>query len=144
MSSSTVKVVKVDGVYQVEGRPREEFEVLNVFHPPNLPGKSMIVVRVSLAPNGATPPHTHGGAAVIAIPVEGTLVNQMNSDEPTVSSPGEFWYEGPGCHHVRAENVSKTERAKFLAVLVVDDETIKDGFGGVFVLDAEKEEMENK
>ena len=103
----------------------------------------MIVARISLDPNAATPSHTHGGAAVVAIPVEGTLLNQMNCEEPLISKPGELWYEAPGCHHVRAENHSTTEKARFLAVLIVDDETIKDGYGNIFLLDAEKAERES-
>jgi hypothetical protein len=70
-------------------RPREDFEILKVFHPSNLPGKSMIVASVSLDPNGATPSHTHGGAAIVAFPVDGTLLNQMNQDEPLISKPGD-------------------------------------------------------
>lgn len=79
----------------------------------------------------------------MAFPVEGTLLNQMNCEEPVISKPGELWYEAPGCHHVRAENHSKTERAKFMAVLIVDDEVIKDSVGNIFVLDAEKEEQQS-
>ena len=95
-----------------------------------------------MEPNAATPSHTHGGATVIATVVDGTVLNQMNCDEPIVPKKGEFWYEAPGCHHVRAENHSQTERAEFFAIFIVDDETIKDGFDDIVVLDAEKEEKE--
>ncbi|KAH8812690.1 hypothetical protein F5884DRAFT_786107 [Xylogone sp. PMI_703] len=136
---SSAKVVKVGDTYHIEGRPREDFQILKVFHPANIPGKSVIVATISMDPDAATPSHTHGGAAVVALAIEGTLLNQMNDDEPVISKKGEFWYEAPGCHHVRGENHSKTEKAKFFAVLIVDDEVIKDSYQPIFVLDIEKE-----
>lgn len=71
--------------------------------------------------------------------IDGVVLNQMNDDEPIVSQKGDMWYEAPGCHHVRSENLKGSEKAKFLAVLIVDDEVIKDGFHRIVVLDAEKE-----
>ncbi|KAF2728468.1 hypothetical protein EJ04DRAFT_504026 [Polyplosphaeria fusca] len=132
-------IVKVDGVWQIEGKPRETFKVLATFNPSNLPGKTIIVGSINCPPNGGTPPHRHGGAAVVAVPIRGTCLNQMNSNEPVSYSVGDFWYEAPGCHHQRSECVGD-ENAEFLAVLIVDDETIRDGnFGAVFVLDKEVE-----
>ncbi|KAF2682006.1 hypothetical protein K458DRAFT_343090 [Lentithecium fluviatile CBS 122367] len=136
-------VVKVDGVWQIKGKPRENFKVLKAFQPSNLPGKTMIVGFVDVPPNGGTPSHRHGGAAVVAIPVEGTCLNQMNGIEPIVSNVGDFWYEDPGCHHQRSENIGEVN-AKFFAVLVVDDEVIKDGYGGIFVLAKEVEAGEKE
>jgi quercetin dioxygenase-like cupin family protein len=121
-------------------RPREKFEVLKVYNPSNIPGKSVLVLSIHMDANAATPSHTHGGAAAIAMVIDGTVLNQMNCDEPIVSKKGDFWYEAPGCHHVRSENTSGSETAKFLAILIVDDEVIQDGFENIFVLDAEKEE----
>ena len=62
----------------------------------------------------------------------------MNNNEPIVSNVGEFFYEAPGCHHQRSECVGD-KKTKFFATLIVDDETIKDGYGGIFVLDKEVE-----
>lgn len=120
-------------------RPREDFQVLNVYKPSNIPGKSVVIISIDMVPNAATPPHTHGGAAAIAIVIDGVVLNQMNHDEPIVSRKGDMWYEAPGCHHVRSENLGSSEKAKFLAVLIVDDEVIKDGFHRIVVLDAENE-----
>ncbi|KAL4984106.1 hypothetical protein BDW68DRAFT_180998 [Aspergillus falconensis] len=137
--ASDIKVVKSGDTYQVEGRPREFFEIIKVYHPSNLPGKQIIVGRVLMDPNSATPPHTHGGAAIVAVVTEGTVLNQMNDDVPIVSSKGEVFYESPGCHHVRSEN-NTHEKAAFIAVLVVDDEVVKDGYQNIFVLDAERQD----
>ena len=65
----------------------------------------------------------------------------MNDDEPAIYGEGEVFYESPGCHHVRGENVSETEEASFYAVFVVDDEVLeKKGFEGLLVEDAAAEE----
>ena len=120
-------------------RPREDFQVLNIYHPSNIPGKAVVVIQIDMVPNAATPPHTHGGGAAIGIMVDGKVLNQMNCDEPLISTKGEMWYEAPGCHHVRSENIG-SENAKFIAVLIIDDEVIKDGLHNIVLLDAEKEE----
>lgn len=70
----------------------------------------------------------------------GSSLNQMNCDEPKVYSGNEGFFEAPGCHHVRSENVSTEEVAKFVAVMVVDDEVVEDGYGRLVVLDADVEE----
>lgn len=161
MSTPTAKVIKCGDTWQIEGyytyhstirdmesanrtsRPRENFRVLNVFHPPNIPGKSMVVGVIDMDPNSATPSHTHGGAAVVAMVASGTVLNQMNCGEPIISRAGDIWYEAPGCHHVRSENAGgESETARFFAVLIVDDEVIQDGVHNIFVLDAEKAEKE--
>lgn len=98
---------------------------------------------VKIPPNGGSPSHRHGGAAIVAIPIEGACLNQMNGNESVVHNVGDFWYEAPGCHHQKSENVG-TGDASFFAVLVVDDEIIKDGFGNIFVLDKEVEAGEKK
>ncbi|KAL4963858.1 cupin domain-containing protein [Aspergillus stella-maris] len=135
--ASDIKVVKSGDTYQVVGRPRETFEITKIYHPPNIPGKQIIVGRIFMDPNSASPPHTHGGAAIVAVVTEGTVLNQMNDDDPILTKQGECFYEGPGCHHVRSEN-NTGEKAAFTAVLVVDDEVVKDGYQNIFVLDAER------
>ncbi|KAL2811985.1 hypothetical protein BJX63DRAFT_397833 [Aspergillus granulosus] len=143
MSSSHVpvtdiKVAQTGPTWVVEGRPRETFRVIKVFHPSNLPGKQMILGKVYMPPGCATPPHTHGGAAIIAVTTEGEVLNQMNNAEPTIAKKGEYWYEAPGCHHQRSENNTEYY-AEFFVVLVVDDEVVKDGYQNIFVLDAERD-----
>ncbi|KAL4868410.1 hypothetical protein BDV12DRAFT_169690 [Aspergillus spectabilis] len=144
ISAEDIKVVKSGSTYAVEGRPREDFQILKVYHPSNLPGKQIVVGRVDMDPNAASPPHTHGGAAIVAVTVAGTVLNQMNESDPIITGPGEIFYEAPGCHHVRSEN-NGNEKVTFIAVLVVDDEVVKDGnYQNIFVLDAEAQEREGK
>jgi hypothetical protein len=106
-------------------------------------------LMVTAPPNSATPPHTHGGAAVVATMIRGQMLNQTvcpNHDPdsqgtgPKVYSVGESWYEPPGCHHVRSETVGD-EEAQFLAVFIIDKEKVdKEGPASLVVIDADVEE----
>ena len=118
-------------------RPRETLEVIAHHRPSNIPGKSLIALRLTQPPNAATPPHTHAGGTALGLTIHGQVLNQMNCDEPEIARSGECWYEAPGCHHVRGENACKTETASFFAVLIVDDDVVKDGYEGVVVIDEE-------
>ncbi|KAL8898783.1 MAG: hypothetical protein Q9207_006533 [Kuettlingeria erythrocarpa] len=128
-------------------RPRETITLLSHHHPPNIPGKSLVTLLVTLPPNAATPPHTHGGAAVLALMLRGASRDQMNAEkEPTVRGAGETFYEAPGCHHVKGENACETDaegegdETQFYAVFIVDDEYLaREGYNGLLVLDAEVE-----
>lgn len=111
-----------------------------------MPGKSLLALHLTLPANGATPPHTHGNAAIAGLMLRGALSNQFNDEkEPTVYRKGEAWYEGPGYHHVRSENVGikgkDEEEASVYAVVTVDDEVLqKEGIDGLMTLDADKKE----
>ncbi|KAL8909964.1 MAG: hypothetical protein Q9171_004730 [Xanthocarpia ochracea] len=141
------KVVQKEGVWTVDGRPRETITVLSHHHPPNIPGKSLVTLLVTIPPNAATPPHTHGGAAVLALMLRGASRDQMNDGEAVVRREGETFYEAPGCHHVKGENACETDgegkgkETQFYAVFIVDDEYLeRKGYSGLLVLDAEVEE----
>ena len=73
--------------------------------------------------------------------LRGELLNQFNEEiEPTVYREGDVWYEGPGCHHVRSENVADIEMSCY-AVVTVDTEVLeKYGPNGLMILDVEKDE----
>ncbi|KAF2442352.1 hypothetical protein P171DRAFT_523181 [Karstenula rhodostoma CBS 690.94] len=130
-------VVKVDGVWQIEGKPREDFKILQTFHPSNLPGKTMIVGTVEMAP-GSAPPSPPRRRSHRCRTYRGHFFEPDDGNEPITSSVGEFWYEAPGCHHQRSEN-DGDKKANFFVTMIVDDEVIKDGYGSVFVLDKEVE-----
>lgn len=92
---------------------------------PNVPGKSMKGVLVEYAPGGTSPAHTHPKSAFIyATVLEGAIRSQVNGGPVITYHAGESFSEFPGDHHAVSENASKTERARLLAVFVVDtDET---------------------
>lgn len=88
---------------------------------PNVPGKSLKGVLVEYAPGGSSPAHTHPDSAFIyATVLEGAITSQVNGGPVTVYHAGENFSEYPGDHHAVSENASKTERARLLAVFVVD------------------------
>lgn len=80
---------------------------------------------VEYPPDGATPPHRHGGADVSAYVIKGSVLNKMNNEPMKVIKQGESWYEAPGCHHRISANASKDEPAAFFVNFVVDTETLE-------------------
>lgn len=118
-------------------------------NPSNMPDHYYLGLKVTCPVNGATPPHTHGGAAIQATMIRGTMLNQMicphhdpdsQGSGPQIFKPGDSWYEPPGCHHVRSENVGD-EEAEFVAWFVVKKETVdKGGLMALVVIDAAVEE----
>jgi quercetin dioxygenase-like cupin family protein len=88
---------------------------------PNVPGKSIKAVLVEYGPGGTSSAHTHPNSAFIyATVLEGAIRSQVNEGPVTVYRAGESFSEFPGDHHGVSENASKTERARLLAVFVVD------------------------
>lgn len=171
------EIIKSGSSWTVEGRPTVSVQLTQLQTPPNLPGKTWLTLLVTAPSGAATPPHTHGGAAVVATMIKGRMLNQMiqqsegervvgesegkksehenlresdqrgdfcHSNGPKVYSPGESWYEMPGCHHVRSENAGdQGEEAQFVANLIVNSKTLDaspDPVAAVFVIDAEVEE----
>lgn len=117
--------------------------------PSNMPDHYYIGLRVTAPANAATPPHTHGGAAIVATMIKGKMLNQMVCPDhdpesqgtgPKVYSAGDTWYEPPGCHHVRSETVGD-EEAEFVATFVIDRKKVDaEGLRSLVVIDAEVEE----
>ncbi|MBZ9919875.1 cupin domain-containing protein [Mesorhizobium sp. BR1-1-12] len=88
---------------------------------PNVPGKSLKAVLVEYGPGGTSPAHTHPNSAFIyATVLEGAIRSQVNDGPVKTYRAGESFSEFPGDHHGVSENASKTERARLLAVFVVD------------------------
>ncbi|KHN97487.1 cupin domain-containing protein [Metarhizium album ARSEF 1941] len=108
-------------------RPLPSVELAYRYKLPNCPGKSSIGLTVTFPPHASTPPHTHAGAAVSVLVLQGTVLNKMNSEPTRVFGAGGSWFESPGCHHVVSDNHSASEPAKLLATLVVDTEVVETG-----------------
>jgi quercetin dioxygenase-like cupin family protein len=90
---------------------------------PNIPGKSLVAVEVTMAPGQRGAPHRHARSAFIYIYVlSGAIRSQIEGEPAHDYRAGESWYENPGAHHILSENLSKTEPAKFLAVFVLDSD----------------------
>jgi quercetin dioxygenase-like cupin family protein len=90
---------------------------------PNVPGKSIRGVLVEYAPGGSSPAHTHPKSAFIyATVLEGAIRSQVNDGPVKTYRAGESFSEFPGDRHNVSANASITERARLLAVFVVDTE----------------------
>ncbi|TCU20620.1 cupin domain-containing protein [Rhizobium sullae] len=88
---------------------------------PNVPGKSIKGVLVEYEPGGTSPAHTHPNSAFIyATVLEGAIRSQVNDGPVVTYKTGESWSEFPGDRHSVSENASTTERARLLAVFVLD------------------------
>jgi quercetin dioxygenase-like cupin family protein len=88
---------------------------------PNVPGKSLRVVRVDYAPGGTSPAHTHAKSAFIHVRIlQGSVRSAVNDGAPRVYRTGESFQERPGDRHSVSENASRTEPAALLATFVVD------------------------
>ena len=135
-------IVKSDGVWTVDGCPRSTYTALKRYEPTNIPGMSIVNVLVILPPGCATPPHNHNGAAVTATVISGRVISQMIHPHAETSTDGsaesiqvdngvgvyeagETWYEGPGCHHVRADNASEEQEARFVVNFVIETEKLE-------------------
>jgi quercetin dioxygenase-like cupin family protein len=87
----------------------------------NIPGKSLVTQDVSYAPGAKDGPHRHAQSAfIMAYVISGAILSQVEGEPAHIYRAGQTWQEDPGAHHVLAENASKTEPARLLAVFVVD------------------------
>ena len=88
---------------------------------PNVPGKSMKGVLVEYQPGGSSPAHTHPDSSFIyATVLEGAIRSKVNDGPEKVYHAGESFAAVPGDHHGVSANDSDTQRARLLAVFVVD------------------------
>jgi quercetin dioxygenase-like cupin family protein len=91
----------------------------------DMAGKVATMLIVDYAPGAASDPHVHPGS-VFAYVLEGTVVAQLEGEQPMTYSKGQSWYESPKKPHLVSRNASVTEPAKLLVLLVSQEgETLK-------------------
>lgn len=83
----------------------------------DLPGKEGLMLLVEYAPGHVDEPHRHD-AHVFVYVLEGTIEMQVAGGKLVTLNPGDTFYEGPQDTHPVGRNASKTKPAKFLAILV--------------------------
>lgn len=83
----------------------------------DMAGKVATVLTVDYAPGAASDPHVHPGS-VFAYVLEGTVVTQLEGEQPMTYTKGQSWYESPKKPHMVSKNASVTEPAKLLVVLL--------------------------
>jgi quercetin dioxygenase-like cupin family protein len=83
----------------------------------DMAGKVATVLTVDYAPGAASDPHVHPGS-VFAYVLEGSVVTQLEGEQPMTYSKGQSWYESPKKPHMVSKNASVTEPAKLLVLLL--------------------------
>jgi quercetin dioxygenase-like cupin family protein len=83
----------------------------------DMAGKVATVLTVDYAPGAASDPHVHPGS-VFAYVLEGTVITQLEGEQPMTYTKGQSWYELPKKPHMVSKNASVTEPAKLLVLLL--------------------------
>jgi len=84
-----------------------------------VPGKEVSMVKVEYLPGGASSPHRHD-ANVLVYVLEGSVVMQVQGQDPVTLKAGDTFSETPTDIHLQSANASKTEPAKFIAIVIKD------------------------
>jgi quercetin dioxygenase-like cupin family protein len=87
----------------------------------DVPGRNVVFITVDYLPGQATKPHKHPGPAVAYV-AEGSVISQLEGEEPITYHKGEFWYEPPYVGHLVSKNASNTQSAKLIVWLLLGDQ----------------------
>ena len=91
---------------------------------PDMPGKQLVVVALTIQPKSATqlasPGHRHPGSVYVYV-TEGTARFGVEGQPVKEVKTGESFFEPPGALHTVMESASSTEGAKAIAVMIVPD-----------------------
>ena len=87
---------------------------------PDFPGKEMRMITVDYPPGGSDPIHKHNAHAFVYV-LEGSIVMGVEGGKPVTLTPGQTFYEGPTDVHTIGRNASETKPAKFLVLLLKDE-----------------------
>lgn len=82
-------------------------------------GKEAVMLTVEYGPGAKSPPHRHD-ANVFVYVLEGSIVMQVEGQEPVTLQPGQTFYEGPKDVHLVSANASASRPAKILVFIVKD------------------------
>jgi quercetin dioxygenase-like cupin family protein len=80
---------------------------------PDIQGKEVRLVRLTVEPGGTSHPHRHTGP-VFAYVLEGTIQNQVDPEPLKTYHAGEIFYEPTRHVHRTLTNLSKTKAATIL------------------------------
>jgi len=84
---------------------------------PDVPGKEMVMIAVEYPPGTVEHVHRHDAHAFLYV-LEGSIVEQVRGGKEMTLTPGQTFYEGTGDVHTVGRNVSTTNSAKFIVVLL--------------------------
>jgi quercetin dioxygenase-like cupin family protein len=83
------------------------------------PGKEALMITVDYPPGAVDPVHRHRAHSLVYV-LEGSIVMQVQGGQEVTLTPGQSYYEGPDDLHTVGRNASLTRPAKFLVVLLKD------------------------
>src|SRR6478672_9833757 len=81
------------------------------------PGKEGRIIEVSYPPGAQDMAHRHDAHAFVYV-LEGQIIMQLKGQPAVTLRAGQSFYEGPTDVHVVGRNVSTTEPARFIVVLL--------------------------
>lgn len=84
-----------------------------------MPDKEVVMTTIEVPPGASSPPHRHY-AQVFVYVLQGTMIMQVKGGPRVTLAAGQTFYESPSDIHTVSANASKTEPAKFLAILIKD------------------------
>lgn len=84
---------------------------------PSLPDNVLTALTVELAPGALAAPHRHDGFLFVYL-LEGRVRSQLEGEPPKDYSAGDSWIEPAGVLHKLTQNLSESEPAKLLVVIV--------------------------
>src|SRR3954447_4439096 len=87
---------------------------------PDMPGKRVMIVRVTYGPGGFPPPHRHRGTGTAYI-TKGQIKSKLNDGPVEIFDVGQSFFEPPGTIHYVSANASNTDWAELIAVFVADE-----------------------
>lgn len=86
------------------------------------PGKKLVVVALTLAPKGKSPPHPHHHPGSVYVYVTQGVARLGLKGQPVKEvHVGESFFEAPGSVHAVSESASATGPAYAIAVMLVPD-----------------------
>ena len=95
-------------------------EVKSLFNEslPELPkNQEVVMITVEYKPGESTPPHRHNAHTYLYV-LEGSVGMQVKGSEQVTLVPGDTFYELPDDIHIVSKNMSETETAKFLVLMI--------------------------
>ena len=99
--------------------PSAEVKALMTKALPDYPGKEAMMITVTYPPGSVDPVHRHDAHAFVYV-LEGSIVMALNGGKEVTLTAGQTFYEGPNDVHTVGRNASATQPAKFLVLLLKD------------------------
>lgn len=83
------------------------------------PGKEALMITVDYPPGAVDPVHRHRAHSFVYV-LQGSIVMQVQGGQEVTLTQGQSFYEGPEDLHTIGRNASQTQPAKFLVLLLKD------------------------